>query len=254
MSEQLTTLIKNANRILIFTGAGISTASGIRDFRGPNGVWKTRQPVYYQDFMASEKARIEAWDQKLESWEAFKNARPNDTHRAIVDLEIAERIECVVTQNIDGLHAKAGTSSDRLVEVHGTNTEAECQTCGERSAPDPHYISFMATGKPPICPCGGYLKTATISFGQNLHEEELHRATLAANNADLVIALGSTLSVYPAATFPLLAAEQGAPYVIINQGETDHDDYDTVTLRLEGNVNEIFPQAVALALEKSTDS
>lgn len=254
MSEQLTSLIKEANRILIFSGAGISTDSGIRDFRGPNGIWKTQQPVYYQDFMASEEARIEAWNQKVESWETFKNARPNATHRAIVDLEIAEKIECVVTQNIDGLHAKAGTSSARLVEVHGTNAEVECQTCGKRSAPDPHYISFMATGKPPVCPCGGYLKTATISFGQNLREEALHRATIAANNADLVIALGSTLSVYPAATFPLLAAEQGAPYVIINQGETDHDNSKAVTLRLEGNVTKIFPQAVALALEKSTNS
>ena len=254
MNQELVTLIKDANHILIFTGAGISTASGIRDFRGPNGVWKTRQPVYYEDFMTSEEARIEAWDQKLESWEAFKNARPNDTHRAIVDLEIAEKVECVVTQNIDGLHARAGTSSNRLVEVHGTNSEIECQTCGDRSLPDPHYISFMATGKPPTCSCGGYLKTATISFGQNLREEDLHRATIAASNADLVIALGSTLSVYPAATFPLLAAEQGAPYVIINQGETDHDDYAAITLRIEGNVTEIFPQAVALALEKSPNA
>lgn len=254
MNPHLVTHIQNANHILIFTGAGISTASGIRDFRGPNGVWKTRQPVYYQEFMTSEEARIEAWDQKLESWETFKNARPNAIHRAIVDLEIAKKIEGVVTQNIDGLHARAGTSSKRLIEVHGTNAEVECQTCGERSGPDPHYISFMATGKPPLCPCGGYLKTATISFGQNLSEKALHRANNVANNADLVIALGSTLSVYPAATFPLLAAEQGAPYIIINQGKTDHDNYDTVTLRIEGDVTNIFPQAVALALENSSRS
>lgn len=254
MNTQLIDLIKNAQKILIFTGAGISTASGIPDFRGPNGVWKTRQPVYYQDFMASEEARKEAWDQKLESWESFKNARPNAVHRAIVDLEIANKVECVVTQNIDGLHAKAGTSSTRLVELHGTNAEIECQTCGERSAPEQHYHFFMATGKPPVCSCGGYLKTATISFGQNLREQDLQRATIAAHNADLAISLGSTLSVYPAATFPLFVAERGHPYIIINQGETDHDTCTDLTLRLEGDITNIFPPAVALALENSPDS
>lgn len=254
MNDQLIQLITPAQHILIFTGAGISTASGIPDFRGPNGVWKTRQPVYYQDFMTSEEARIESWNQKLESWEAFKNARPNAVHRAIVDLENAGKIECVITQNIDGLHAKAGTSSTHLIELHGTNAEVECQTCKIRSAPEPHYRQFMATGKPPRCTCGGYLKNATISFGQNLRETDLHQAMQAAQNADLVIALGSTLSVYPAASFPLHAAERGVPYVIINRGETDHDHHQSVTLRLEGDVTDIFPQAVTLALENSLQS
>ena len=247
-NPELVEHIQNANHILIFTGAGISTASGIPDFRGPNGVWKTKQPVYYQDFMTSEEARIEAWEQKLEGWAAFENARPNAVHKAIAKLERADKIECVVTQNIDGLHMRAGTSPERLVEIHGTNAEVECQTCGKRSDPERHYATFRRTQIPPQCDCGGYLKAATISFGQQLIEAHLHRATEAAGNADLAIALGSTLSVYPAATFPLLAADRGNPYIIINQGETDHDSFPSVTLRLEGDVTELFPPAVEKAL------
>ena len=135
--QSLVDILQKAKRILIFTGAGISTSSGIPDFRGPQGVWKRRQPVYYQDFMTSEEARIEAWDQKLEGWEAFRDAQPNQVHDAIANLETSGLIERVVTQNIDGLHARAGTSPERLVELHGTNTEIECQACGTRSDPDP---------------------------------------------------------------------------------------------------------------------
>ncbi|MCZ6633010.1 MAG: Sir2 family NAD-dependent protein deacetylase [bacterium] len=240
--------LQNATRILIFTGAGISTASGIPDFRGPNGVWKVRQPVYYQDFMASEEARIESWDQKLEGWAAFENAMPNAVHKAIADLEAADKIEAVITQNIDGLHARAGTTQDHLIELHGTNAAIECQSCGARSDPERHYAAFRRTRKPPVCACGGFLKTATISFGQNLLEDNLYRATNAAGQADLVLSLGSTLSVYPAASFPLLTARKGAPYIIINQGETDHDNSPALSLRLEGDVTELFPPAVEAAL------
>jgi len=235
--------------MLIFTGAGISTRSGIPDYRGPSGVWKTRQPVYYQDFMDSEAARIEYWDQKLEGWEGFKDAEPNAVHNAIADLEQAGKILRVVTQNIDGLHAKAGTSQERLVELHGTNLLTECQTCGACSDPDPHFAAFKETGKAPLCRhCNGYLKPATISFGQDLREHDLQEAAWAAENCDLVIALGSTLSVHPAASFPLMAAQRGVPYVIINRGQTDHDQLASVSLRLEGDVVEIFPPAVSAAL------
>jgi NAD-dependent deacetylase len=242
--SQLIDLIFAAHDILLFTGAGISTTSGIPDFRGPNGVWKTRQPVYYQDFMASESARIESWDQKLESWDAFRDAEPNDVHHAIADLEREGRIRSVVTQNIDGLHAKAGTSSERLVEIHGTNALVECQTCGERDDPQPHYDAFRETRIPPRCKCGGLLKSATISFGQSLREADLQRAHDATEEADLVISLGSTLSVHPAASIPVMAAQRGVPYIVINRGSTDHDGQSFVTLRLEGDVTEIFPPAV----------
>jgi len=247
--SELVSLLRETSKILLFTGAGISTGSGIPDFRGPQGVWKKRKPVYYQDFMNSEAARIEHWDYKLEGWEGFRDARPNATHAAIVQLEGAGKVVAVVTQNIDGLHSRAGTSLSRLVELHGTNSSVECQSCGQRSDPEPHFEFFRRSRKPPICYCGGFLKPATISFGQNLRSDDLQRAEAAAGKTDLVISLGSTLSVYPAANIPLLAAARGVPYVVINRGPTDHDDVRRVSLRLEGDVNEIFPPAVSAALD-----
>lgn len=236
--------------MLVFTGAGISTGSGIPDFRGPAGVWKRRQPVYYQDFMASEDARIEHWDYKLEGWAAFRDARPNATHEAIVQLERAGKLLMVVTQNIDGLHSRAGTSPGRLVELHGTNSLIECQTCHRLSDPEPHFEHFRKTRQPPLCECGGCLKPATISFGQDLRKADLQRAEAATRQADFVLSLGSTLSVYPAAAIPLLAARTGAPYAIINRGLTEHDDLPEVTLRIEGDVGEIFPLAVSAAMNQ----
>lgn len=248
-APDLSTLLADANRILIFTGAGISTGSGIPDFRGPNGTWKTRQPVYYQDFMRSEAARVEHWEYKLEGWNQFRDARPNPAHRAIFRLEEAGKLLLLVTQNIDGLHAAAGTSPERLVEIHGTNLRVECQSCLARSDPESHFQAFAASRRPPRCPCGGLLKPATISFGQALREEDLNRSFQAANSADLVLALGTTLSVHPAASVPLVAAERGIPYGVINQGSTDHDGHPAVTLRLDGDVTQILPPAVAKALE-----
>ena len=247
--QSLADYLRASHRMLIFTGAGISTGSGIPDFRGPEGVWKRRQPVYYQDFMNSEAARIEHWDYKLEGWEAFRSAQPNEIHRAIVRLEEAGKVILVATQNIDGLHALAGTSPDRLVELHGSNSLVECQTCGWRGDPAPHFEFFRAHRRTPRCDCGGFLKPATISFGQSLVPDDLARAEAAGNQADLVIALGSTLSVYPAAAIPLLAARRGVPYLIINRGPTEHDAEPRVRLRIEGDVGEIFPPAVATALE-----
>jgi NAD-dependent deacetylase len=246
--EKIVALLRPGRKMLLFTGAGISTGSGIPDFRGPEGVWKRRQPVYYHDFMRSEAARVEHWDFKLEGWPAFQAARPNATHEAIVHLERAGKILAVVTQNIDGLHARAGTSPERLIELHGTNSLVECQTCGKLSEPGPHFEKFRQNRRPPLCECGGFLKPATISFGQNLRNEVLERADQAADQADLVVALGSTLSVYPAANIPLIAARRGAPYIIINRGPTEHDGMTEVTLRVEGDVAEIFPPAVAQAL------
>jgi NAD-dependent deacetylase len=240
--------LRASKKALIFTGAGISTGSGIPDFRGPQGVWTRRQPVYFHDFMTSEAARIEHWDYKLEGRDAFRDARPNAVHHAIVALEKAGKLRSVITQNIDGLHGLAGASAERLVELHGTNALVECQSCHWRGDPEPHFEYFRLNRKPPLCQCGGFLKPATISFGQNLSPIELERAGQAAMDADLVVALGSTLSVYPAASFPLMAAQHGAPYIVINRGATDHDRERCVTLRLEGEVSEIFLCAVDAAL------
>ena len=240
--------LRASKNAMIFTGAGISTSSGIPDFRGPQGVWTRRQPVYFQDFMISEAARIEHWDYKLEGRDAFRDAQPNSIHHAIVRLDKAGKLRSVVTQNIDGLHSLAGTSAERLVELHGTNALVECQSCHWRGDPEPHFEYFRVNRRPPLCQCGGFLKPATISFGQNLDPKELERASQAAAEADLVVSLGSTLSVYPAASFPLMAAKRGVPYIVINRGATDHDHEQCVTLRLEGEVGELFPGAVDAAL------
>jgi len=244
----LAAMIAGAQRLLLFTGAGISTASGIPDYRGPQGVWNTRRPVFYHTFMAREDARIEYWRRKAEDREAFGSAEPNAVHRAAIELERSGRLAMVVTQNVDGLHRAAGTSEGHLVEIHGTNTLVECQTCGERSDPDAHFRRFAETGLAPMCSCGGFLKPATISFGQQLRTRDVIRASAAARNADVAIALGSTLSVSPAADVPLEAARYGAAYAVVNRGATEHDGSPLVTLRVDGDVGDIFPSAVARAL------
>jgi NAD-dependent protein deacetylase/lipoamidase len=248
VDARLVDRLRAARQTLVFCGAGISTGSGIPDFRGPGGVWTRRRPVQYAEFLASESARVEYWDYKLESWDVYQRARPNAVHDAIVALERAGKVVSVVTQNVDGLHRRAGTSPSLLVELHGTDLLVECQTCHTTSEPGPHFASFQATRRPPMCGCGGILKSATISFGQSLRASDLERAAAAAAKADLVLALGSTLSVYPAASVPLLAAERGAPYIVVNRGATEHDDHPSVTLRLDGDVAEIVPEAVEAVL------
>lgn len=246
MSRELTALLRPARRILVFTGAGISTASGIPDFRGPQGVWTRRRPVEFADFLASEEKRIEYWDYKLEAHEQFRGAAPNAVHRAIAKLTRLGRVQAVVTQNIDGLHQDAGTSPELVIELHGTNRFVECLSCGAREGPDRAMQFFRTERRAPRCSCEGLLKPATISFGQALRPEVLQAAARHAAQADLVLALGSTLSVQPAASLPLIALRAGAAYAIVNRGPTEHDEL--ATLRLEGDVSEIVPPAVA-ALE-----
>jgi len=245
----LAALIAGAERLLIFSGAGISTGSGIPDYRGPQGVWKRRQPVYLQDFLASHEARVEYWDYKLEGWAAFREAAPNPTHLAVVALERAGKVELVVTQNVDGLHSAAGTSDERLVEIHGSNRAVRCLDCDVEADPQGTYDAFAKTQQPPRCAeCDGWLKPATISFGQSLRQRDLERAASGASSADAVIALGSSLSVTPAASIPLITAQQGRPYAIVNRGETEHDGLSAVTVRLDGDVGELFVAAVKQAL------
>lgn len=238
--EKAKRLLRGARRVLVFTGAGISTGSGIPDFRGPQGVWTRRRPVYFQAFLESEEARVEHWDFKLEGWEAFKQARPNAAHLALPALERAGRLELLATQNIDGLHHAAGHALENVVELHGTNRLVECLGCGARTDPEPAFAEFRRTRRCPRCACGGLLKTATISFGQTLRPEVLERAFAAARACDLALAVGSTLSVQPAAGVPLAARKRGAPYIVLNRGATDHDAWATV--RLEGDAVELLPR------------
>ncbi len=245
--QALIDLLRPAGRILLFTGAGISTGSGIPDYRGPQGLWKTSRPFLFDDFVSAEESRIEYWNWKSNGWPGIRDAEPNAVHRAAVELERAGKLLAVVTQNVDGLHRKAGTSPERLVEIHGTDSQVTCLTCGLKSEPDPHYQEFAESGRAPRCSCGGLLKPATISFGQNLRTEDLERSFAAAAECDLVISLGSTLSVHPACSVPLVAAERGVPYAIVNRGKTDHDHLASVTLRIDGDVGEVFPAAVRAA-------
>lgn len=246
---RLVELIARSRRAVIFTGAGLSTGSGIADYRGPDGVWKTREPVMFRDFMERRDARVEYWDQKLETWPMIRDAEPNAAHRAIARWQAAGWVGAVITQNIDGLHEKAGCDLERLFELHGTQLAVECMDCHERTEPGPHFESFAATRQPPECAaCGGRLKPATISFGQSLRQRDLDRSVAAARAADLMVALGSSLSVHPAAGIPLLAVERGVPYAIINRGSTEHDDLVGLTLRLDGDVADVLPPAVDAAL------
>ena len=247
-TERLAGLLRSAERILIFTGAGVSTGSGIPDYRGPAGVWKTRTPVTIQEFLGSEAGRIEYWEWKMDSWPTLRDAQPNAVHRAAVALEETGKLLAVVTQNVDGLDSKAGTSPERLVEIHGTDRAVSCLRCGDRREPGPCFEEFAKSRKPPICDCGGFLKPATISFGQGLREDDLARAFGAAAQADMAISLGSTLAVTPAALVPMEAARRGAPYAIVNRGETAHDGLPYVTLRIDDDVGAVFPEAVRLAL------
>jgi NAD-dependent deacetylase len=247
--DSLMPLLRRSQRALVFTGAGISTGSGIPDFRGPDGTWKRRQPVYYHEFLASESKRVEYWDYKLKGHLQFRAARPNATHRAITALQARGRVAGLVTQNIDGLHQDAGSPPESVIEIHGTNRLTECVGCGQRGDPEPAMAAFRATRSTPRCPaCDGLLKLATISFGQALDPSVLARAVAAAERADLVLALGSTLSVHPAASIPLVAARAGAAYVVINRGETDHDGL--ATLKIDDDVAAVLPPALDALLEE----
>jgi NAD-dependent deacetylase len=240
-------LLARAGRVLAFTGAGISTGSNIPDFRGPDGVWRTRVPVELPAFVRSEAARIEYWSWKLEGHPHFRDARPNAAHLALVTLEAHGKLEALVTQNVDGLHRAAGTTPERLVELHGTNSEAVCLDCGVREPVARCMDDFARSGRPPRCTsCNGVMKPGVVMFGQALEPEDLRRARAAAERADLVIALGSSLVVTPAANVPLIAARRRVPYVIVNRGATPHDSIATLTL--DADVGVVLPAVVRAAL------
>ena len=221
--KQLVFWFVNAKSSVIFTGAGISTESGFPDFRSPGGVWAKYKPVYFQDFMESESARAEYWKQKCEAHQEFADAQPNDGHRVIADWETRGLIRGVVTQNIDGLHQLAGNRN--VLEIHGTAREAQCMSCGDRNPIQPFVDQFLETETPPRCGhCDGPLKHATISFGQALEEPIIQQAHDWMMECELVLALGSSLVVHPAAGLPSVAKSNGARLVIINRDPTPLDD------------------------------
>ena len=233
--------LAGARRVLVFTGAGISTESGIPDFRGPNGVWKTRDPLRYtiQNYLADAEVRRESWQLRLQS--PVDAARPNAGHLAVVELERMGRVETVVTQNIDGLHQAAGSGD--VIELHGTTRAASCLSCGRRMPIEVVLDRVREGDADPTCEaCGGLLKSATISFGQALVEADVDRAMACATDCDVCLAVGSTLSVWPAAGVPLHAARTGARLVIVNDGETDLDI--TASALIRGRAGTVLPALV----------
>lgn len=243
--QRVTGWIDEAERIVVLTGAGISTDSGIPDFRGPQGLW-TKDPdaekaAQLSVYMSDPEVRKKGWQSRLRWTE--RQAEPNAGHVALVELQRRGKLHMLVTQNIDGLHLAAGTEPDRLVEIHGTMREVNCMACGER-APMERALDRVRAGEedPPCRTCGGILKSATISFGQNLVPEDLRRAEQAALSADLVLAVGSTLGVYPAAALVPIAKQAGARVVIVNAEPTEMDDIADAVLR--GSISEILPEIV----------
>jgi len=223
--DRLRELIDGAKRIVAFTGAGISTESGIPDFRSPGGIWTKYQPIYFDDFMSSEEMRREAWRRKFATDETMTRAEPNAGHRALAKLVEQGRMSAIITQNVDGLHQRSGVPAARIIELHGNSTYASCLDCGHRYELAPIKKAFQADGSLPICEkCEGIVKTATISFGQAMPEIQMARAQDETMQCDLFIVLGSSLVVYPAAGFPRIAKRRGAPLVILNRDPTDQDD------------------------------
>jgi len=240
--------IDAAERVVVLTGAGISTESGIPDFRGPQGVW-TKNPgaekmATLQHYLADPAVRKQSWRNRLESpaW----RAEPNEGHRAIVVLERRGKLHTLVTQNIDELHQKAGTDPAKVVEIHGTMRHVVCMSCGER-APMERALERVRAGEddPPCRTCGGILKSATISFGQNLVVDDLERAQRAAEECDLLLAVGSSLTVFPAAGLVPIARAAGARVVIVNEEPTPYDDIaDGV---VQGRIGATLPAIVGTA-------
>ena len=234
MIDRLRSMIDKSQRAVIFTGAGISTESGIPDFRSPGGIWTQYQPIEFQDFIASEEARRQSWERKFATRETVDNAEPNRGHLAVAELVRRGKVSTVITQNVDGLHQKSGVPDDKMIELHGNSTYASCLDCGLRYELGPIETSFKGDGTLPTCDaCDGIIKTATISFGQPMPEEAMKWAQEEAHRCDLFIGIGSSLVVYPAAAIPVLAKQNGADLIIINREPTELDGYADLVLNVE---------------------
>ena len=235
---ELRRLIQASRRAVVFTGAGISTESGIPDFRSPTGIWARTKPILFQEYIASATARREAWRRKFASEPVMQAAEPNRGHRAVARLVREGKVSAVITQNIDGLHQASGVPEGKVIELHGNSTYAHCLRCGTRYEIDALRGAFERDGDVPGCAeCGGLIKTATVSFGQAMPEEAMRRAEAETLAADLCLVLGSSLVVYPAAGFPELAKRNGARLAIVNNEETGLDPVaDLVVHRGIGDV------------------
>jgi len=233
--DHLRDLLAASKRAVVFTGAGISTESGIPDFRSPgSGLWTKYKPIYFDDFVNSEEMRRESWRRKFAMESVLESAKPNRGHLAVAQLVRRGLVSHVITQNIDNLHQDSGVPDEQVIELHGNNSYARCLGCHERYEIDPIRESFLRDETLPICDqCGGMIKTATISFGQSMPEHEMRRAQDAALACDLMLVAGSSLVVFPAAGFPAMAKQNGAKLVIVNREPTDLDDLADLVLNAE---------------------
>lgn len=230
--ERLGDMIASARIIVPFTGAGISTECGIPDFRSPGGIWTRNRPIQFDEFVASQEARDESWRRRFAMEEVFAAARPGRGHQALASLHRAGKIPAVITQNIDNLHQASGFATDCVIELHGNTTYARCIGCGQAYQLDWVKRRFDQDGAAPNCAaCDAPVKTATISFGQAMPEDEMQRATELSQACDLFIAIGSSLVVWPAAGFPMMAKNAGARLVIINREPTEQDDIADLVIR-----------------------
>lgn len=227
--REATLLLRKASNVAAFTGAGISTESGISDFRSPGGVWDRHRIVTYQEFTGSSDARREYWIMKRELHRELLGAVPNRAHTALAELEKGGHLDCLITQNIDGLHQKGGVSPERVIEIHGTNMEAECLGCGIRTPIEEIQQKLDAGETELLCDrCAGMIKPATIMFGQSMPEEEMRRAWECAAGCDLLFMIGSSLQVEPAASIPRIAHERGASLIFVNRTDTPWDHIASV--------------------------
>ncbi|MBP6824408.1 MAG: NAD-dependent deacylase [Acidobacteria bacterium] len=241
--EQAVKLIAQSSRVVGFTGVGIPAEAGIRDFRSPNGVWANNRIIEYGEFINSRAGRIESWRQKVQMWPEMRDAQPNAGHRAFVELESQGKLRAMITQNIDGLHQRAGNTN--VIELHGTTVECECLTCGARISMDEAVARVEAGDLAPECDgCGGLLKPATISFGQPMPALAMKLAVEACQDCDAFLAVGSSLVVYPAATLPELAKESGAALIIINRTPTPLDDIADLVINEE--IGKALPKLVGM--------
>ena len=224
-------MIDQADRIAVFTGAGISTESGIPDFRSPGGIWTKQTPIDFADFLNSDAARRESWRRRFAMEPVLRQATPNRGHRAVAELIRQGKAAAVITQNIDGLHQDSGIPDEQVIELHGNTPYAHCLDCGARYEIEALRVDFEQDRIVPHCACGGWVKTATVSFGQSMPLNEMRRAEKETLLADLFIAIGSSLVVYPAAGFPELAKRNGSALVILNLQSTGLDEIADLVLK-----------------------
>ena len=245
----LATLIRERQPCVVLTGAGVSTESGIPDFRGPNGIWKQIKPIHFREFLSSPELRQEAWRRRFSNADGWVGAKPNAGHLAVAQLVQMSKVASVITQNVDNLHQESGVPAERVIELHGNSTYAKCLDCQVRVELVELETEFKTTGNVSPCKrCGGVIKTATISFGQGMPAREMQQAEEAAMQCDLMLVLGSSLTVFPAADIPIHAKQNGAALAIVNAEPTPLDRY--ADLVIQAGIGAVM-SAVVAALTRS---